>query len=217
MRLAGYLVILQLCFATAASADLIVSYRPTGGFGSTASSTGTGVTGLDLARGPGIDATTFSNGFYAASQWTTSSSLDLDDYFQWGFTSTNAFDLTTLDLAYSRDSNGPKQIDVQFSTDGVSFSSVFDDASVVDFGEANRNIDISAFTNVTSGTFRLYGFDAAETFGKFALLDVLGGGNSIIVNGNLTAVPEPSSLLLVATCGSLFAFRRRRPVQLTRK
>lgn len=92
-----------------------------------ATEAGTGLTGLALTRGAGVNGTaTLTNGF-SASGWDRGASASLatavshNDYFQFGVSTdaTHGASLSTLDLALRRSAAGsPSNYEVQVSLDG---------------------------------------------------------------------------------------------------
>jgi hypothetical protein len=86
-----------------------------------------GVTGLDLTRGPGINAAGLTNGF-SANNWTPgadnpsrSVAIANGDYFQFGLSvdPDHTASLATLDLSLRRSAtNGPMNYELQASLDG---------------------------------------------------------------------------------------------------
>lgn len=85
----------------------------------------TGVTGLNLSRGPGIKAAGLTNGF-SADGWNSAvpsraGAIAADTYFQFGVSVDQGFtaSLATLDLSLRRSAlNGPMNYELQASLDG---------------------------------------------------------------------------------------------------
>ncbi|MGL5083095.1 MAG: Ig-like domain-containing protein [Microcoleaceae cyanobacterium] len=161
----------------------ILTYTSASGISLAPSTQGVGVTGLDLTRGSGIISATGST--FNSSGWNDS--VDLpgaianNDFLQWGFNSTTAYDLSDLDIRYDRSGTGPNQVNIQISVNGGAFQSFFSDSSVSDVGENNPDLNLSGFTNVTAATFRLYGFGATAAAGTFDIENALDFGNTGIV------------------------------------
>ena len=175
-----------------------------------------GVTALDLARGPGV--TPASGIAFNSSGWSTSSNVNIGsgDYISWGWSSSPAYDLEALFIEYDVSDSGPRQlvITAQFNDDAP--LTVFTDASI-SVGDEELELDLTAFDAITSAEFRLFGFDAGSAGGTLDIerydLDPNDFApfpdRGIILTGDLTAVPEPTSLLAMAVLGSAWTIRRR--------
>jgi hypothetical protein len=195
-----------------AHASTLVSYISTNSPGSIAATfADTGVTGFDLSRGAGI--TQNVSGFtYNSKGWTENNLADAmaaDDFLQFGFTSVNSYNLSSLDIRYDRSGTGPMQIDLWASADGGAFSSIYTDASIGLNGE-NNTIDLSAFAGVSSLTFQLFGWSAGNQ-GTFDIENAASfGGNGIRINGALAPVPLPAGLPMLLGALGLMGYLRRR-------
>ena len=103
-------------------------------------------------------------------------------------------------------------MDIQLSVNGGTFASIFNDPAVNDAGEDVLDIDLTAYTAVTSATFRLFGTGATSGTGTFDLEPLTGvtPPAAIQVSGTAVAVPEPraSVLAIVGVLGLLLARRR---------
>ena len=196
LMLGGFLFAFE---ASSACADLIVFYESTNADGGLPATTiASGVTALDLSRGPGISKNTGLT--YNSKDWTTAGTIDGDDYLQWGWSdATIPFNLTDLDIRYDRSGTGPKQLEIFLSTNGGAFQSVFSDSSVDVNDETHLDIDLTGFTNVTSATFRLFAFDADSAAGTFDIENSASISNGSVDGGiavSGASVPEPSVLIL---------------------
>ncbi|NMH87411.1 T9SS type A sorting domain-containing protein [Flavivirga algicola] len=191
-------LIICLCVVSFGFGQEIISYS------SNANAACSGVisfdSNIDLAsssgvcRGSGITAN--AGGTYNSRGWTTSSSIDANDYLEWTVTPDLGYeiDLTTMDLTYDRSGSGPTMVDIQVDT-GSGFSSVFTDASVSPGTEDNNGIDLSAYTNITGTiTFRLYAFNATLAAGTFDIDENTATDKGIIINGSVNALPACSGL-----------------------
>lgn len=69
------------------------------------------------------------------------------------------------------------------------------------------DLDSPAYQGVSSVTFRFYAWDTSSGSGTTRIRDL--SGNDLIINGTVTAVPEPSCTLL-GLAGAILFFRRRR-------
>jgi hypothetical protein len=167
-----------------------------------------GVTPLDLARGDGLGAG--SGGTFNSSGWND----EPTDYLQWGWSASQPIDLTDLDLRYDRSASGPAIVDIQLSVNGGSYVSIFSDPSVDEGGEDVLDIDLTAYTGVTSATFRLFGSGASSGTGTFDLEPLSGvtPAAAILVSGIAAPVPEPGAqaLAILGAVGLLALKRRRR-------
>ncbi len=153
LLLAGALAV----FAGGANAQVLTQWvlfgEPGGQVSTPASNDATGITGLDMTRGPGINPTNAANSI-SANGWNN---LTADDYFSFGFTVDAGFsaDLDELWLATRSSGTGPGFLALRSSLDGFTG----DLANIVNVGTSFTNtiVDLSALTGIT-GTieFRLY-------------------------------------------------------------
>lgn len=163
-----------------------------------------------LSRGAGL---TPNNGIaFNSREWSLSNAVNLSSnkYIQWGWSaSTQSVDLTDLEIQYDRSGSGPTQLAIAISVDGGSFQTIFTDADVF-IGDETHTIDLTTFDEVESATFRLFGFDAASGEGTLDIEEIEAGGRrGIIVRGELSAVPEPTSSLVLLVGLLAAQFRRR--------
>lgn len=188
--------------STQASAGLVIGYDIVQG-DSLSAINGPGVTGLDLTRGGG--ATNADGGSdFASGNW------DSNAYLQFGFSSTLPFDLTSLQFDLS--ANGTlDNFRVEYSLDNFATSGT----AAGPFGVGLVNADlttISDLSGVTAATFRIF---SGAGVGDTVIINDLDPG-PFSGNANIdfvlegTAVPEPTSGLLVAVLGTGIALRRRR-------
>ncbi len=200
---------------TYANAAVVVGYTSTAGATAPATTTGAGVTPAALARGSGIAAAsggTFNSNGFDIDNATAAAAIADNDFLTFGFDSTTAYDLTDLDIRYDRSNTGPNQIVIQIDTGG-GFTTFYTDTDVNANGETVLDIDLSAFTNVTSADFRIVGFGATSTGGTFDPENdlAINNGESIVVNGDVaTVIPEPASIALLGLGGVTLLARRRR-------
>jgi hypothetical protein len=110
-------------------------------------------------------------------------------------------------LTLRRSATGPRQFQVRNSLDG--FAAPLLNMFVADVTANSRFGFVNPFgfggsLNLTSPvTFRIYGFAAEAAAGTFRLGIALGEDNDTLprnleVSGDLTAVPEPATLLLIS-------------------
>lgn len=227
MRLIGSIVTAAFALTAPVSAATVLAYQSASGpSGLSASITGEGVTGHTLERGSMLveeHSLTFNS-----KNWSTA--LDKDAAFaagsslSWGFTSEVGYDLTTIDLGYDRSHKGPGFLALDAVIDGVWHENLFVDSDISTIGEVNTGIDLSAFQNVRSATFYLVGWRASKSKGTFDLENVLGGGHSIVLSGEasalnpdqsaeeataVTVVPLPAGFPLLASVLALLVLIRR--------
>ncbi len=172
----------------------IVGYDASGTAGPLpASLAAASVSAIDLIRGDGLGAA--SGGTFNSSGWTG----EADDYLQWGWMSSATWDLTDMDIRYDRSGTGPTSLMVQLSVDDGPWQTVFKDDDVLETGESQLGIDLSAFQGVGSATFRLTADGAASSTGTFDLEPLAGTEPplGLVVRG-VQAVPEPSAAILLA-------------------
>ncbi len=216
MKSSLFSVVALVALGSATQGATIIGYLP--GNSSSADGVGatvvaSGVTAMNLNRGGGLVWN--DGGDFNSKGWddgTDSDSAQTNgNYLEWGFSSTGAVDLTTLDIRYDRSSTGPPSLEILLAVNGGSFTPVFTDPTVGESGENNAGIDLSSFTGVTSATFRLVAWGATGNTGTFDIEDTTSfdGANGLVVSG--TPVPEPiSAPLLLGLLGLAGLFNRRR-------
>ncbi|HVL11118.1 MAG TPA: PEP-CTERM sorting domain-containing protein [Gemmata sp.] len=214
--------------APAADAAFIVQYEMFGEPGdqtSTAPTTSAaGATGVNLTRGPGLSPNIGNNSMNSAG-WGGPSA---DDFYSFGFDLNAGFDATVESIRFATRSSGtgPGFVNVFYSADGgpetllatitqsgTAFSNnIFDLATPVEVSESFRvilrsanNTSANGGTVGSAGTLRIgdYSPDAGQTFDPIRI-----DGD---VSAELTAVPEPSGLVLagIGVAGLIGARRRR--------
>lgn len=176
-----------------------------------AADVGPGIIAEQLRRGPGL----VPNGGIVlnSSNWSTAPTFDpfSDDFLAFGWSGSSVtYDLTDLTWQYDRNPNGPEQIVMTLSANGGPELVVFSD-SFVDPSDETATIDLSTFDAVDSAQFRVYGFDAVTSTGTFDIEEIVdGGARGILIRGEVTAVPEPSTVAAMASIGALAVARVRR-------
>lgn len=214
-------VVASFLTASSASAVTILQYGTAGSTSSLAPfEVNPAVAGTNLEAGSGLVAQTFST--FNFNDWdpTNTSYADAvadDEVFTWGFTVTDALatiDLTTLDIRLDRSGTGPDDFEVRVRVNAGSETTVLthdyaDTTSGVNF----LGVDLSAVTGLGVGdtvTFTLGAFNAESAAGTFDLETITfpGGNDSIVVSGDITVIPEPSTAMLLGA--GLAALGRRR-------
>lgn len=186
---------------------------------SSAGITAVGVGLIGFSRGPGIATESPSATFNSTSFTLNGTEIDAvlnGDYIEWSFTSTSSYNLDDFDLRYDRSPSGPSSLRVDFNANNSGFTTVLRDAAISDAGENAIGISMSSFDGITSGTFRLYAWGATNTTGTFDFenasaigVNQLSNPVSFELNATLTAVPEPSSMLLLGLAGVTVGVGRR--------
>jgi hypothetical protein len=167
---------------------------------------------LLLSRGPGLVP---NQGIaFNSRDWSTATTLNtsIGDYVQWGWSaSTVGWNLENFTIQYDRSTSGPTQLAILLSANGGAYQSVFSDSSV-NIGDETHTVSLTAFDNITSASFRLFGFDASSTGGT---LDIErfnadpAPPRAIVVRGFAVPIPEPAAMgALLLVVGSLVAMAR---------
>jgi hypothetical protein len=198
-----------LSFACSAHAAVITTYDFTGAAGdqasTSASSVASGLTAGVLIRGPGVTAATGANSINSTA-WSTGG-LDFNDYY--GFTLTPGAGATlnvdSISFSERRSATGIKTISVRSSLDNFA-SDLFTTTVLDDTLTRRQSVTLgSAFDALTSAvTFRIYGYNAEAAGGSWRLgVSTTTGENTgnfpanLVVDGSITAVPEPGTLTLL--------------------
>jgi hypothetical protein len=192
-----------------AAGEVIVGYEslnPEGGV--VAGEVADGVVALRLSLGPGVTRATGST--YNTRGWNTGPVPLQDAYIEWGWSgSSRPIDLERLDLRYDRSSSGPRQLDIHLAINDLPFEPIFCDPEVSELGEDQIGIDLTDFDSVESATFRLYAYSAESLSGTFDLENFSTMPNqAVLVSGNVSSVPEPSTLSMMIAAAAGFGFVR---------
>ena len=137
---------------------------------------------------------------YGAYDWPTGG-LDTDKYFEWSISPNSGYEvnLSSLQIGFAT-FFGPQTLEIHIDTgDGSGFNNIFT-SNLTDFVLESPTIDLSSYTNLTNTiTFRLYGYQASNSFGSLSIYNVGGffSGKGIIINGSIDA--EPCSGATVTT------------------
>lgn len=195
-----------LVVVPAASAAPIASYDFTGSPGTQASepvdAQPLGATFGDIVRGPGLLSSAAGNAI-SSSNFTLGGVLDASDYYGFTITVAPGFALTLDSIEFSerRSGTGIRNIAVRSSLDGFSgnlFTAGVPDDTLV----RRQTIPLGpAFAGLTGLVeFRIYGFLAEAAGGTWRLggAGVADNPNNfpanLLVNGSITAIPEPATL-----------------------
>ena len=194
------LVSLPLAFVSPnpASAINIVTYNLTGATGSQSNqaptSTASNITGLDITRGTGLNASAATNSFSSSGFEGTAAAPSSNEYVQFGFTVDAGYTVSLNSLAIgTRSSNtGPGTIGLFSSVDG--FASPLRSITQPSLTNVFTTIDLSNLAGLT-GTigFRFYEIgntapntSATTSAGTFRLINF--DSNGIVLDGQVTPV-----------------------------
>jgi hypothetical protein len=154
-----------------------------------------------MTRGTGI--TPSANGdHFSASSWTTSSSRDLNDYYEFTVTPNSGFllTLTRLELDERRSSTGIANWAIYSSLDlyGTSLATftVPDNTAIRTDEGVNLGTSFSGLTSAV--TFRIYGYTAEMASGTWFI-------DNVDLSGSLTptVIPEPAEWGMISALGLL--------------
>lgn len=158
------------------------------------------VTFSGIGRGTGISGSN-ANNRYNASGWN-SASLNLDDHFSFTISADAGFEIDFENFVYTGQASGTGPTSFAFRSSIDNFTANIGTPTSTG---ATVSLAGASFQNLTTPvTFRLYGWGASAAAGTFSV-------NNFTFNGTVSAVPEPTSLILfgIASVGG-FAFRRFR-------
>lgn len=153
-----------------------------------------------IGRGVGINGTS-ANDRYNANSWNTST-IDLDAYFNFTLTPAPGFLMSFVEFEYTgqRSPTGPDSFAFRSSLDNFTANLGTPTAT-----GATISLSDAVFQNLSTPVeFRLYGWNTTNSGGTFSV-------NDFSFEGTISAVPEPSSLLLCSLFAmSALGLRRRR-------
>jgi len=205
-------LLLMLIMVTSTLKSQILAWDFNGGAGNEVSvastTTNSGISSSSIVRGAGVTATSLANAFSANGWDNASLATAITDNAYFEFTvkalTGNSVSLSTLDANFRRSGTGPIDFQWQYSLDGFATSanigSAINYTGTTTNGDAQTQIDlsgISALQNVPSATtitIRLYGWNATQATGTFALGRL--AGNDLAIGGSVTIPPcsgTPSS------------------------
>lgn len=210
-RILSIFVAVAMLGVVPATAAVVVDYNFAGAPGNQASTAGTTtleVTPLDFTRGSGLTATTAANSI-SSSGWNT---LVADDYFSFGFDVNPGFfaNLESISLSTRSSGTGPGFLSVYSSLDG--FTSALFSFTQTGTVTTTAAYDVSSLTGLTGPVeFRILADNATSagggTIGAAGTFRV----NSASIEGQVTAVPEPGSVLALSLIsGGAVVMRRFR-------
>ncbi len=149
----------------------------------------------------------------SATKWTTSATYDPNDYFEVTLTPATGYQLTLSNFQVDarRSDTGPQTWELRSSVDG--FGTVLGSETLPissDFYPAQQLSIPKAYANLDSAvTFRMYGYGASGTLGTGTLRI-----DNLIIDGEITPVPEPAGwfvlagLVLLGSPAAVRVFRR---------
>jgi hypothetical protein len=147
------------------------------------------ITVSGISRGSGIAASTAGNR-YSASGWN-SSSLDLNDYFQFTITPTVGYQVSLTSFVYTSQASNTTGITATIRSSIDNYAASIGTASVS--GTTTINLTAASFQNVSSPiTFRLYAWSAAASTTTFSVNDFAFNGTvgvipTITIDGNTSS------------------------------
>lgn len=201
--------------AVAAQSATLVAFDGVSGTSVPGTLEAPGVTGFDLGRSVGVVENTGST--FNSRDWEEGtdklSALVNNNAIFWGFTTTIAYDLTSVELAYDRSNTGPVSISIDLFVNNVFQGEIFADTDVSTSGETAL-IDLSAFDAIEGSVFfRLLGWGATSSLGTFDIEDKVSLGAEkygIVISGEaVPAVPLPAGLPLLLGGVGVLAMARR--------
>jgi hypothetical protein len=183
-----------------------------------------GITAANLSASTGLNVITGVSGAYVAQGWGTGPAPDPGRYYEWALTPdlNTAIEYGTLSYAVLRGQtwggHGADLWSLYASTDDFTTAGVLlhtADISPAAAGEqvAFASVDISSLGwQLGAVTFRLYGYDYTSPVDFSGLANmtvpnmygVTGTGSNVVLQGNVKAVPEPSTVALVLLALMLF-------------
>ena len=147
-------------------------------------------TATGIGRGSGLTYEP-ENGAYSAEGWTTSSSLNSSDYFEFSMSPAVGYQLNFNSFNYQgqrRNGDAPEDFSFRSSLSGYG-TSIGSNYTSTNTSAHNRSIDLSSGTYQAiqnTITFRLYGYDAGDSDGEFGI-------NSFAFYGTVTMIPPTVS------------------------
>jgi len=177
-----------------------------------------GASFADITRGPGVTAFAGANSINSVA-WTTGSTIDPNDYYQFVVTPQPDFavDLTQLDFSERRSAQGILTFDIRSSLDAYA-TSLFMVTLPDDTLTRRFTVPLgAAFDDLTTPvTFRLFGYGSQSGSGTWRLGVAPSPDNpsgfpaNFQVFGDARVVPEPTSLTMLSLAFAVSGVRRWR-------
>jgi hypothetical protein len=195
--------------ASVCHAVVIVNYDFTGENGQQASTAAdfveTGLSASGITRGTGVSFFPLAgdDNTMDAVNWTTSTSIEVNDYFAFEITPDANFEMTLSQISFRerRTSSGPLMFEIRSDIDNFAsaitgtVTSIPDAASTT---ERDQSFALGpAFENLTAAVeFRIYGYSSEvdSIAAHWALMNHSTTGG-LTVDGTVVAVPEASAYL----------------------
>lgn len=156
------------------------------------------ITASGIGRGTGITASS-ANDRYSARSWTTTGSLDTNDYYTFTLDAKDGYAINFANFVYTgtASASGPTAFALRSSLDGFTTNIGLPTATgtTIDLSDASYQ----GLTNPIE--FRFYGYSAGGGTGTLSI-------NDYTFNGTVEAVPEPNTLALFGV-GSLLILASR--------
>jgi len=150
---------------------------------------------------------TFSVTAFDITNTSFADAIDDGDVITWSFSLGSAYNLSEFGIRMDRSSRGPGNVRIDLDV-GAGFVTVLTISGLNQGGQEYLDVDLSSFTNVTAGTFRLVAFGGTDVAGIFDFENTANLNNaSFQLSGS--AVPEPGTLAFLSL-GAAFAFLRNR-------
>ena len=179
--------------------------------------------GLSLTRGPGVNSNlAVVPGAFGAGNWATPSLPDLTNkYLSFGFEVDPLYyaELSMISFRGESNNEGPRDFAIRSSLDNFG-SNLHTFQTLGDGGPnlhvANVSFDASVLGPVMGEVeFRIYQTSlnsptASTTSAGWFRIRGPGGGSGFSVGGDITAIPEPGSLMVLGGLSLVALLRRRR-------
>lgn len=175
-----FLFVFNQVFTQVIFSNAITGVRPNASNPYTVGQTvASGITVSGIGRGAGITDVN-ADDCYSAKGWTSNSTPDLTDYFQWTITPNTCSKVNFQNLSIELligNINAPSRFQLRSSIDNYASSIKTDSFTVV--STYTLQYDLSAFNNITQPiTFRLYGYRAFNISGDVSI-------NNFTFNGSI--------------------------------
>lgn len=186
-----------------------------------------GILNAELTLGAGVNPSTAAKqyGFKvsaADAQTSLAGAIDKQHYIQFTLTADPGYVLNLSELNFNGESSSTGATHVAILSDIAGFTETAALATVTsanitggfdtDSSGFGAPIDLSdaAYQNISSVTFRIYGWNSSSGSGTTALRNLT--GNDLVIHGTAAPVPEPEALTLITGMVSAVCVLRRRRV-----